>query len=62
MQKIFTNILQVSTSDISGGAEKIAYDLYRSYQIKGYKSFLSVGTKISEEPNIVLIHNDKYRP
>lgn len=62
MQKIFTNILQVSTSDISGGAEKIAYDLYRSYQIKGYKSFLSVGTKISEEPNIVLIPNDKYRP
>lgn len=56
------NILQVSTSDISGGAEKIAYDLYRSYQIKGYKSFLSVGTKTSEEPNIVLIPNDRYKP
>jgi len=62
MQQKLTSILQVSASDIGGGAEKIAYDLYRSYQIRGYNSFLAVGEKILDEANVLLIPNDNYKP
>ncbi|AFZ34648.1 glycosyl transferase group 1 [Stanieria cyanosphaera PCC 7437] len=58
---MITNILQLSTQDISGGAEKIAYTLHHSYLVKGHNSWLAVGTKKSEESNILEIPNDKYR-
>jgi glycosyltransferase involved in cell wall biosynthesis len=54
-------ILQVSTSDIAGGAEKVAWNLFRSYRTLGYDSWLAVGTKRSEDPDVIAIprFNDK---
>ena len=62
MTQASLKILQVSTFDIAGGAEKIANDLYHGYQIKGHDSFLAVGEKVSKDPDILIIPNDKYKP
>jgi glycosyltransferase involved in cell wall biosynthesis len=48
-------ILQVSTSDIGGGAEKIAWDLHKSYRTRGLGSSVAVGSKLSDDPDIFLI-------
>ncbi|MEI7857934.1 MAG: glycosyltransferase [Methanomicrobiales archaeon] len=45
-------ILQVSTSDKGGGAEKIVWDLFTSYRRNNQQSWLVVGTKRSEDPDI----------
>lgn len=45
-------ILQVSTLDIGGGAEKIAWNLFTSYRRNNQQSWLVVGTKKSEDPDI----------
>ncbi len=54
-------ILQVSTVDIGGGAEKVAWDLFRSYRVLEHDSWLAVGKKRSNDPNIIPIPrpNDK---
>ncbi len=54
-------ILQVSTMDIGGGAEKVAWNLFRSYRSRGQGSWMAVGQKRSEEPDISRIPNDRYR-
>lgn len=48
-------ILQVSTAEIGGGAEKIAYNLYREYQARGRTSWLAVGRRSSTDANIYSI-------
>lgn len=50
-------ILQVSSSDISGGAQKVAWNLFQSYRMRGYGSFLAVGQKLSDDPDVLLISN-----
>ena len=54
-------ILQVSTIDIGGGAEKIAFNLLNSYNLHECDSWLAVGTKRSKNANVILLQNDKYR-
>lgn len=54
-------ILQVSTADIAGGAEKIAWNLFRAYRQRGLPSWLAVGHKSSHDPDILQIPNDEYR-
>ena len=54
-------IMQVSTLDIGGGAEKVAWNLFQAYRLQGYKSWLAVGHKRSEDPYVFSIPNDKYR-
>ncbi len=49
------NILQVSTSDIAGGAEKVAWNLFEAYRKRDLIPWLVVGTKRSSDPNVVLI-------
>lgn len=61
MDKSRINILQVSTSDIGGGAEKVAWDLFQSYKELGYQSTLAVGTKRSNDPNVFCIPDSEYR-
>lgn len=61
MDKSNLHILQVNTSDIDGGAEKIAWNLLESYKLQGYDSWLAVGNKLSKNANVLLIQNDKYR-
>jgi glycosyltransferase involved in cell wall biosynthesis len=48
-------ILQVSTHDIFGGAEKISWDLFQSYRTRGHISLLAVGNKHSEDPDVLRI-------
>jgi glycosyltransferase involved in cell wall biosynthesis len=48
-------ILQVSTADIGGGAEKIAWNLLRSYRARGHSSWLAVGRKRGDDPDVVPI-------
>ena len=54
-------LLQVSTEDILGGAEKIALDLHYAYRKQGYESWLAVGQKVSDSTNIFQLNNDKLR-
>ena len=49
------NILQISTSDVGGGAEGSAYNLFRYYREAGYGSCLAVGTRHRSEEGIIEI-------
>jgi glycosyltransferase involved in cell wall biosynthesis len=54
-------ILQVSTSDIlGGGAEKVAWNLFRAYLQRGHDSWLAVGRKWSDDPRVLLIPNEEH--
>ena len=53
------NVLQVSTTDTIGGAEKIAWNLFQAYRSRGHGSRLAVGRKFSNDPDILLIPNEK---
>jgi len=57
----FLNILQVSTSDILGGAEKVARDLFQAYRERGVHSWLAVGCKRSDDSDVFVIPNDEKR-
>lgn len=48
-------IFQVSTTDIGGGAEKIALNLFQSYRARGFDSWLAVGDKRGDDPNVLPI-------
>jgi glycosyltransferase involved in cell wall biosynthesis len=54
-------ILQVSTADILGGAEKVAWDLFHACRAHGYGSWLAVGRKCSDDPDVLLVPNDDCR-
>lgn len=54
------NILQVSTLDIGGGAEKIGLTRHYAYKARGHNSCLVVGYKKSCDPEILVIPNDAY--
>ena len=54
-------ILQVSTSDIAGGAERSAKNLADAYRRLGHESWLAVGTKRTSDPNVFVIPNDESR-
>jgi glycosyltransferase involved in cell wall biosynthesis len=45
-------ILQISTADHGGGAERIAYDLHRSSVASGYDSQMLVGYKRGNDPRV----------
>lgn len=55
-------ILQISTSDQEGGAEKVAYDLHTAYRQRGYQAHLAVGHKKLNDRDVSLIRHDPYRP
>src|SRR6185295_156297 len=55
------NILQVSTYDIGGGAERIATDLLSGYRIRGHACYSAVRTKKGKESAVLVIPNDVYR-
>lgn len=49
------SVLQVSSSDLSGGAERIAWNLVSGLQQEGHRSWLAVGHKSTNNPTVVLI-------
>ena len=51
-------VLQVSTADLAGGAEKVAWDLFVEYRRRGLKSFLAVGRKRSGDRDVIEIPNE----
>jgi len=54
-------ILQVSTADVRGGAEQVAWNLMVAYRKRGYTSWLAVGEQHSADPDVRLIPNDEVR-
>ncbi|MCL4552169.1 MAG: glycosyltransferase, partial [Candidatus Marsarchaeota archaeon] len=52
-------IMQVNTRDIGGGAEKIGWDLFRTCRARGHDTWLAVGDKRSDDPNVLVIPNDE---
>jgi glycosyltransferase involved in cell wall biosynthesis len=50
-------ILQVSTADVAGGAEKVAWNLFQSYRARGNTSFLAVGRKRTRDPDVYEVPN-----
>jgi len=54
-------ILQVDTQDTAGGAAKVAWNLFHAYRDNGHQSFLAVGWKRSDDPNVLVIPNAAHR-
>ncbi|MBU6482633.1 MAG: glycosyltransferase [Nitrospirae bacterium] len=53
------HILQVSTADHSGGAERSAWNLFQVYRDRGHESWLAVGRKYSDDPDVIVIPNQR---
>lgn len=53
------NILQVSTGDVLGGAERVALNLHEAYRRTGHQAYLAVGRKKSADPAVLQIRNDR---
>jgi len=54
------NIIQINRNDISGGASKIAWDLFQNYNNLGHDSYLIVGSKISDNKKIITLSNTRF--
>jgi glycosyltransferase involved in cell wall biosynthesis len=50
-------VLQVSTFDLIGGAERVAWNLFQAYRRRGVASWLAVGTKLGSDPDVLPIPN-----
>lgn len=58
-------ILSISTSDQGGGAERVAWTLFKGFERAGAQSWLAVGNKKSTDPNVYAFHHSwhvDYRP
>jgi glycosyltransferase involved in cell wall biosynthesis len=55
-------ILQLSTADQLGGAEKVAYDLHKAYEQRGHEAFLAVGRKTLPGTNVFELNHAARRP
>src|SRR5262245_56427958 len=49
-------ILQVSTGDVLGGAERVAWNLFDGYRRLGHGSWLAVGDKRTSDPGVLEIN------
>lgn len=53
-------VLQVSTRDVEGGAERVALELMRSYRERGYSSWLAVGHRSTLDSDIFEIPRGRF--
>jgi glycosyltransferase involved in cell wall biosynthesis len=51
------NILQVNADELSGGAQRVARNLFYSYRACGHNSRLAVSHKVSADPAVLLMPN-----
>jgi glycosyltransferase involved in cell wall biosynthesis len=51
------HILQVNTNEISGGAQRVARNVFCSYRTCGHDSWLAVAHKVSADPDIFLMRH-----
>jgi glycosyltransferase involved in cell wall biosynthesis len=54
-------ILQVSTFDALGGAANVARNLFRTYRERGHASWMAVGQRTEDDPDVFVIPNDASR-
>ena len=54
-------IVQISTMDQGGGAEKVARSLHEIYRAMGHRSYLVVGNKRSNNPDILQLNSGFYK-
>lgn len=54
-------ILTVSTSDIAGGAERVAWNLFDEYRRRGLQSYLAVGYRKLNDSDIFLLSEHEKR-
>ena len=52
------NVLQVNTADRRGGAERVAWNLFREYRRRGNGSCLAVGRKRSHDADVRVLRHD----
>src|SRR5215470_10044183 len=52
-------VLQVSTADRAGGAERSAWNLFQAYRDRGHDSWLAVGRKYTDDPDVIVIPNKR---
>lgn len=55
-------VLQVSTADVRGGAEQVAWNLFSAYRGRGHDSWLAVGEKHGDDVDILPVPNAEERP
>jgi glycosyltransferase involved in cell wall biosynthesis len=55
-------ILQISTTDLGGGAEESAWNLFQAYRQRAFDSWLAVGRKLSDDRDVLVIPNEANRP
>ena len=48
-------ILQLTGSDVGGGAEQVARGLFECYRKRGFESYLAVGYKQTEDGNVIWV-------
>ena len=51
-------ILQVNTADAGGGAAAVAWQLFQEYRRRGHRSWLAVGSKTSDDTDVITIPSD----
>jgi glycosyltransferase involved in cell wall biosynthesis len=54
-------ILQVSTADVRGGAERVTSNLFAAYRARGHLSWLAVGEKRGDDHDVIELPNDASR-
>jgi glycosyltransferase involved in cell wall biosynthesis len=55
-------ILQVNASDARGGAHRVGYELHRSFREAEHGSWLAVGSRRTDDPDVLEIPNAAARP
>ena len=55
-------ILQVNSNELSGGAQRIAHNLFATYRAIGHDSWLAVGHKLSSDPDVLAIRHGTATP
>lgn len=53
IRKRVLRIAQVSHADHEGGAEGSAWNLFKAYRARGHKSWLVVGNKFGDDPDVI---------
>jgi len=49
------NVVQINTTDVHGGAARVAFNLHRNYLERGLVSHMLVGRKLSDDPAVIEI-------
>ena len=61
MSRTSLSVLQVDTSDVGGGAERVMTDLHDEYRRRGIDAWMAVGFKRSKNGRVLQIPNDAER-